>query len=267
MSFGVIKRARYDTAYDFEKITNAIEKAFQSTDFYNHLCENDRKNYYNYLRIMAKLGWPAYINGNSFFHSTIIDLYDAGNITELEDTIYNYYGALYLKELEEQFSVSSVIKKERLPLFHEAFLLHQLGYYYGTVAILVAQIIGITADIEEFLKRNNATYDQETLALIENFLGYTERKDIFRVMAAVTEGKSIDDEQQEYGFLLGYLRYKIFGSDMSKSDTEHHVNRNRLYHGAQLNYGTKEHSLKVILCVEALAWIAELIANNATKDT
>lgn len=51
----------------------------------------------------------------------------------------------------------------------------------------------------------------------------------------------------------------------SKKETEKHVNRNKLCHGAQLNYGTKEHALKTILCIDALAWIAEVIANSAAN--
>ena len=85
-------------------------------------------------------------------------------------------------------------------------------------------------------------------------------------MTAVLEGKSSDDLQGEYGYLLGYLRFKIFRTHMSKEDTEHHVNRNLLCHGAQLNYGTKEHALKVILCIDALSWVAEVIAKSLKTD-
>ena len=80
----------------------------------------------------------------------------------------------------------------------------------------------------------------------------------------VMEGKSLDDDQNEYGFLLGYLRFKTFRTHIPEKEMERHVNRNMLCHGVQLNYGTKEHALKTILCIDALAWVAEVIAKSIT---
>ena len=262
MIFNISKRDGRVVAFDIEKIAAAVEKALQSTSYYDHLTENEQKNYHDYVRIMAELDWPAYINGNPVFHQTVIDLYEESGAPGVESAIYDYYGALYLKDLEDQLSASNIIKEERLPLFHEALLLYQLGYYYGAVSILITQIIGITADIEKYLNENNASYDPKTLELIKKRYGFDHTNDTSRVMTAVVEGMSIDDDENEYGFLLGYLRFKIFRTHMPKAETEKHVNRHMVCHGTQLNYGTKEHALKVILCIDALAWVAEVISNN-----
>jgi len=141
-----------------------------------------------------------------------------------------------------------------------------LGYYYGAVAILITQVVGIADDIEKLLKRNNATYTPETLALLKDLCNPSSSNDASRVIKAVLEGKALDDEENEYGYLLGYLRYRLFDTHMSKEDRERHVNRNLVCHGAQLNYGTKEHALKVILCIDALAWVAEVIADNVSDN-
>ena len=262
MIFNITKRNGSVVAFDMEKIAAAVEKALQSTTYYDRLSEDEQENYHDYVRIMAELDWPAYINGDPVFHQTVIDLYEEKGASGVESAIYDYYGALYLKDLEDQLSASNIIKEERRPLFHEALLLYQLGYYYGAVAILITQIIGITADIERYLKDNNAAYDPKTLELIKRRYGFDHTNDTSRVMTAVVEGMSIDDDENEYGFLLGYLRFKIFRTHMPKVDTEKHVNRHMVCHGTQLNYGTKEHALKVILCIDALAWVAEVISNN-----
>lgn len=262
MIYSIIKRDGREVEFDIEKIAAAIEKAMQSTSYYDRLSDEEQENYHSYVRIMAELDWPAYINGDTIFHQMIIDSYESDGAPGVESLIYDYYGALYLKELEDQLSSSEVISKERLPLFHEALLLYQLGYYYGAVAILVTQIIGITADIEKFLKKNKASYDPKTFELIKKRYGFDHKNDTSRVMTAVVEGMSIDDDENEYGFLLGYLRFKLFRTHMQKADTEKHVNRHMVCHGTQLNYGTKEHALKVILCIDALAWVAEVISEN-----
>ena len=264
MNYCVMKRDGSTVEFDTKKIMEAIDKAWiASTDI--SFTEENKKNFHDYVRIMAEIDWPAYINGDPIFHSTIIDRYEIEGESGVAEEMYHYYDALYLKGLEEQLSASEVINQERLPLFHEALLLYQLGYYYGSVAILTPQIVGITADIEKFLKKNHASYDSETLALMKKRYGFYHTNDTSRVMTAVLEGKTLDDEQNEYGFLLGYLRFKTFHTHIPKKETEKHVNRNKLCHGAQLNYGTKEHALKTILCIDALAWIAEVIANSAAN--
>lgn len=258
----IIKRDGRVVEYDTKKIAAAILRACETLYTEEQYTDDELKNYHDYVRVMAEIDWPAYINGDPAFHQVVLDCYDAEGEGSVVSAIYEYYDALYLKNLEDQLSESLIIKKERLPLFHEAFLLYQLGYYYGVVAILINQIVGITADIEKFLKKNSAGYDPKTLELMENRYGVTPTSDKGRVMTAAVEGKSIDDDVGEYGYLLGYLRFKVFKSHLSKNETQKHTNRNLLCHGAQLNYGTKEHALKIILCIDALAWIAEVIADN-----
>ena len=141
MISSIIKRDGRVVLFDMEKIAAAVEKALQSTSYYDRLSDEEQENYHSYVRIMAELDWPAYINGDTIFHQMIIDSYESDGALGVEAAIYNYYGALYLKELENQLSSSEVIKSERLPLFHEALLLYQLGYYYGAVAILIAPIL------------------------------------------------------------------------------------------------------------------------------
>lgn len=262
MMYSVIKRDCSTMAFDIEKIAAAVEKALQATAYFDRLTAEEQENYHDYVRIMAELDWPAYLNGDPLFHQTIISRYESDGAQGVVSAIYDYYGALYLKDLEVQLSASKVINKERLPLFREALLLYQLGYYHGAVAILITQIIGITADIEQYLETNNASYDPKTLELIKKRYGFTHKNDTSRVMTAVVEGMVIDDDVNEYGFLLGYLRFKLFRTHMPENETTKHVNRHMVCHGTQLNYGTKEHALKVILCVDALTWVAQVISSN-----
>lgn len=264
MFTSIKKRDGCEVQYDVEKIAAAIARAMQSISYHDRLTDEERENYHRYVRIMAMLDWPAYINRDTAFHQMIIDAYSSDGSQGVESLIYDYYGVLYLKELEDQLSCAEVIKKERVTLLHEALSLYKLGYYYGSVSILVTQIIGITADIEEFLTKNKSAYDPKTLELIKTRYGFARKNDTGRVMTAVVEGMIIDDDENEYSFLLGYLRFKLFRTHMPKVETEKHVNRHMVCHGTQLNYGTKEHALKVILCIDALAWIAEVISENHT---
>ena len=238
----------------------AVECVFQAEAYRDQLHVN--KDYYMYVRIMAALDWPAYINGDTSFHQRILKCYEEEDLEGLEAEIYDFYDAQYLKDLEDRISGLNVIKIDRLPLIREALLLYQLGYYYGTVAVLITQILGITADIKKYLEKNNNSYSGETLELIKKRYGLNNQNDMSRVMTAVVESKLVDDEQNEYDFFLGYLRFIVFGNRVGPEETEKHVNRHMVCHGAQLNYGTKEHALKTILCVDSLVWVAEVIYSN-----
>lgn len=270
MSYSVITRLGHKIEFDIDKIARAVELAYQSTSSADQYTDDELENYHDYIRLLAELDWPAYMNGDSAFHELVLAAYKTNGVQGVENELYKYYGALYLKTLEEQMCNSVVINGDRLPLFHEAFLLYQLGYYYGAVAILITQLIGITADIEKYLKKNASSFDPTTIQLIHSRYGFNSTNDTSRVMTAVLEGKSLNDVQGEYNYLLGYLRCKIFRSNIPKAQRKEelskHPNRQYVCHGVQLNYGTKEHALKVILCIDALTWVAEVISDNITKN-
>lgn len=252
--------------FDIDKIVAAIASAQDDYCLSEAYTEQEQENYHKYIRILAEIDWPAYINGDSQFHEYVIEQYEESGQEGVINTIYQYYDALYLKNLEDQISESEVVDHNRAPLFHEAFLLYQLGYYYGAVSILITQLIGITADIEKYLKARNTSYDPVTLKKIQKKYGFQVKNDTARVMTAVLESKEIDDEQGEYGYLMGYLRFKIFRTKIPKMEIKEelakHPNRNLICHGVQLNYGTKEHAMKAILCIDALAWVAEVVAED-----
>lgn len=271
MDYTVIDRHGREVGFDIELIERAIVRILQSMSSNNQHADNDLENYHAFIRLLAELDWPAYLNEDRLFHQLVLDAYEAKGVEGVEAEIYNYYDPLYLKTLEDHLANSNVINQERIPLFHEAFLLYQLGYYYGTVAILITQIVGITADIEKFLKKHSAAYNPETLRLIHSRYGFDKQTDTSRVMTAVLEGKSLDDAQGEYNYLLGYLRCKVFRSNIPKSQRKEefskHPNRHYLCHGVQLTYGTREHALKSILCIDSLTWVAQAISDSITAET
>jgi len=111
MIFNVMHRNGSTIAFDTEKIMAAVEKALQSSSHNDSFTQEERQNYHSYVRILAELEWPAYINGDPIFHAAVIDRYETDGEKGVEDEIYRYYGALYLKDLEDQLSASLVIKK------------------------------------------------------------------------------------------------------------------------------------------------------------
>lgn len=249
-----------EIAFDMDKIAAAIEKAYQAEMAAER--EAEVEQYRKFIRVMRKLGWPAYLDGDTDFHGMIVDSFEDGRINEIEKMIYERYNHLYLVRLEERISESCVIKKERLSSLSEALLLYQLRYYHGAVAIITPQLIGIVSDLEKYMEEKSIEYNPVNIFEIESGCGLQLNSEKGRVLKAVLEGRNLNDEQGEYDCLTNYLRFKIFENRMSDEDTEHHVSRHLLSHGIQVNYGTRNHALRVIMCMDALVWITEVISDE-----
>ena len=258
------KSPRLVKVFDMTALQKAVQVSYERE--LEELTQKEQEKYREYIRVMAEIDWPAYINGDADFHATIVDKFINEGIDAVISEIYDYYDAVYLKGLETDIEELEIIRSDRLPLFHEAFLLYQLGYYYGAVSILLSQIVGITSDIEQYLKRNKKWYSPKTMELRNNRYRLNRESDSSRIITAVVEGKSLNEEQGEYNYLIGYLRFKIFAANLSEEEQRNHPSRNLVYHGAQLNYGTKEHAMKAILCIDALIWVAEVISDEDDEE-
>lgn len=267
--YQVAKRDGTIAEFDISKISLAIQKAFEATAADSYLewsTEEERDNYHKFVRIMAEFDWPAFLEYDSDLHDEIISCVENGDAEGMTNALYSHFDALFLKELEERFEKSAVIRSERLPAIREALLLYQLGYYYGAVAILITQMEGILSDIDEYIVRTGRAYDEKNLRLIDTRYKVSIKKEKGLVVKTLLEAKDIDGVAGEYDYLIGYLRVKVLGNKPSEEELSEHANRHEICHGRQCNYGSKEHALKIILCIDALEYVATVIADSATDD-
>lgn len=253
--------------FNISKIIEALQTALDHDyeESFAKWSADELENYRKFLLIMAELDWPAFLEGDTEFHSEIISLMEAADAEGIANALYEYYDPLFLKWVEDRFEESSVIIPDRLPVIREAFLLYQLGYYYGTVAILIPQIEGILTDIDAFISRSGRKYSEKNLKLIDTLYKVSKANEKGKVIKTLLEAKEIDSEGWEYDLLIGYLRMKILKDNLPEEELSKHPNRHAFCHGEQCNYGTKEHALKAILCVNALEYVASVIAESDGK--
>ena len=243
-----------------EITAEVIEKLSQSKTIpIFELSEDEKQNYHDFIRIMGEVGWPAFMDSDFDFHKKIIELHSYGLHSEIEEAIFEHYDAAYITYVLECLCESPIIKKERYPIFEEALSLYNLGYYYGCVALLMTQIAGMIKDIDNYVKQNENSFKPENEKLLSTRYGITKTKEKGRLIAILLEGKDENDEQGEYNYLIGYFRFKIFGDSLDTSELTTQSNRNMIFHGEQLTFGSKEQALKLILCVDALSWVAEIL--------
>lgn len=260
----IINRPNATSYFDIDKIVVDFMAICESKHYITEnekLSEDQQERYHQYIQIMSKIDWPAYLNRDTIFHLQIIEEYENTGKEGVVDLIYSYYDPAFLLSLENQLSCSEVIRAERFPILKEAFLLHHLGYYYGSVSILIPQIYGIISDINRYLRSIDEDYDPDTVEIVRKRYGYEYDNEISKIVTAVIEGEGIDNEREGYGYLANYFRFRIF-NDLSPKSAEHNPSRHMICHGRQLNFGTREHSLKTIICIDALATIADMIAED-----
>lgn len=251
---------KFNSEFNPERIVEAVIRSVPEREL--NMSELEMANYHDYIRIMAEIEWPAFLDGDSDFHEEIIRLYNEGLFDKIKETIYEHYDAVYIKDLQDQLEVSCVIKEGRIPILKEAFLLYHLGYFYGSVTLMMSQIIGIVKDIEDFLIRNGSSYNPKNEELLSSRYHVTKNSEKGKAILTLLEGKDLNDEQREYLYLIGYFRNKIFSNKLEGSDLTAQVNRNMIFHGEQLTFGSKEQAFKLILCIDSLCWIAEVLCNK-----
>lgn len=267
------KNKEFVVTFDADAIIQAILGSKTPID--TTMSKKERLTYYAYIRIMAELGWPAYNDGDVDFHERIVELVENERFDELEASIYDHYDAVYIKDLQELLEDIPLINKERLPVLKEAFMLYNLGYYYGSVTLLISQIVGIVKDIAAELWGKGMEFDDDHLRLLntrydldikEDNLKKHKLNEKAKALLALLEGHKYNDEEREYLYLIGYFRCKLFCDKLNDEDILHHANRNMIFHGEQISFGSKEQALKLILCVDALCCVAYVIHEELISE-
>lgn len=88
-----------EAEFDIESFLEAATRAVSEHAL--DISELEKINYHDYIRIMAEIEWPAFLDGDIDFHEQIIRLYNEGLFDKIEETIYNHYDAIYIKDLQE----------------------------------------------------------------------------------------------------------------------------------------------------------------------
>ena len=259
----VIKRDGHVMDYDRSVIAKAVE-IFCGTA--NVSQAEELENYRNYLRVMAELDWPAFFEYDPFFHKTILRCVEDNDMERLLLTLYERFDSAYLRDLERRLYASQVIVGQRMQPIREAFRLYRHKYYYGCGSILVDQMEGVIKDISEYVSTHTAGYSERTLDLVESRYKVTSRSEKGQVITALLEAQESSQILWEFDYMIGYFRMKFFGNRMTPEEWEENVNRHDVTHGNQCNYGTRDHALRLILCLDALVYVAEILSQDECDE-
>ena len=213
-----------------------------------------------YIQLLSELKWPVFLIDDEDLRQKIMDACkDENNAEQVLGIILAYCSDDFLNSVEESWNQCNVICEERKAVLSEALLMHKQGYYFSSVSILMCQLYGVASDIIELASENGLELDDEYKKYIaKHYKIKIEDKDkekgkLFQ-MTAMTDGGLL-----LWNAMANYLKNEILCSSESKKRWESQPLRNKICHGDQLNFGTKEHSLKAILVIDMLVQLAYAI--------
>lgn len=227
-----------------------------------------------YINLLIRLKWPLFLIGDDVLQKDILTACATRDDEDaVKKIVFTYCSDDFLKEIEDNWNSCEAISIERKPILSEAILMHKQGYYYASTSIIMCQLYGIVSDIVDLSKKNGLELDKEEKVDVSNYFEIDQEKldkEKYRwiQMVAMTDSGPI-----LWTVIVKYLLSEILCSSESKERWATQPLRNKICHGAQLNFGTKEHSLKAILSIDILIQLAyeiediiEIQRNNeATK--
>lgn len=211
-----------------------------------------------YYKSLLEYHWPLFCIDDVNFSQTFITL--AKNNAANEDItklVFDYCSNEYLEQLEQKWKNTDAINSARFPILSEALLTYKKDYFYTSTSTLVCQIYGIISDIISTTKQFHAELsesDQKEVLdqfEIEQKTLASEKGHMLQAIYRLSPKNYI-----KWCSLGQYLLNDVLCSSESKKRFETQPLRNKICHGVQLNFGTKEHALKSILIIDALITVA-----------
>jgi len=245
-------------AYDFEPMIKKFSEAIIPL---------------RYVHLLTELKWPLFLINDDHLREHILSECavnkDASVVREI---VFNYCDEGFFAALISDWNDCPVIKEERKPILSEAIRMHMQESYYASVSILMCQIYGIASDIVDLAKASGLELDNESKVFISEQFSIRledidkEKGKLIQMVAMTESGQLLWDS------MALYLKEEILSSSDSKQRWETQPLRNKICHGDQLNFGTREHSIKSILVVDMLIQLAyeinriSMINNESIKD-
>ncbi len=211
----------------------------------------------NFVMVLRKLKWPLFLEYDKNLQKQIIELYaEKGNdhlhAEKINAVIFNYCDDKFIKKTFDFWAKCGQVSELRLPILREALDMHLAERYYASTALLMCQLYGVVIEISHFAQENSIIISNENKRKIarhykmDDKLIDTEKGKFIQLSTLPNNGVLLWEATAEY------IQNEILCSSDSKIRWSQQPLRNKICHGEQLNFGTKEHSLKAILCIDIL---------------
>ncbi len=210
-----------------------------------------------YISLLERLKWPVFLIDDDALRQDILTACATQEDEEaVREIIFSYCSDDFLKAMEDDWNSCEAISAERKPILLEAMLMHKQGYYYASASMLMCQVYGVASDIMDLAKKNGLEIDDEEKDFVSEYFEI-KREDVDKEKGRLLQMTVMTESgMMLWNAMAKYLQSEILCSSESKKRWATQPLRNKICHGDQLNFGTKEHSLKAILTIDMLIQLA-----------
>lgn len=195
------------------------------------------------------------------FHliSQIRNLIDQGMDTpqKIQAVITNYYESNKFANLDKMTKMWNKDKyfNRRMHIIEPAIKAHKKKQYILSIPTLLPQIEGILLDITG---KKSESYDKWFKKIIEEYFPNT-LKEAYRVPLL-----NYTTDRKMYREIRGYFETDLFSKFLENENLtgDHVLQRHGILHGIHLDYASKENSLRALMVLDFVYWIAEARKRN-----
>lgn len=258
MTRAVVSAIQSDVVQNALRVGQEISRIIANCDFTPMLKKfSEALIPIKYIHLLERLKWPLFLINDEELRGQILSACAVDeNADTVKEIVFNYCDEDFFAALETDWFACPSIEEGRKPILAEAIQMHKQGSYYASVSTLMCQVYGIAADIDHLARENGLILDQEgkefTAEHFEVDIKYinNEKGRLLQTLMLTEAGMLLWDAMGDY------IKNVTLYSGKDYSHLENQPLRNKIGHGDQLNFGTKEHSLKAILTIDMMIQLA-----------
>ena len=216
------------------------------------------------VEILGRANWPMYLVDDEAVCSGLDAVSPNATDEELMDAVaeiaYSALGSGWLDEIRSRWEDHDELANGEKGVLTRALERHKNGDYEGCVALLMNLFEGLIekycpSEVKKLEGEQAEMFDlhADKLGLNPSHSGkgkarnLTNAKDKVLVMVLLSE-----NGWYTFQHAADYIVSVILTNTMNADIAEHNPLRNKICHGEQTEYGTKEHSLKAILVTDVM---------------
>lgn len=258
MNNAVVSVIQSDAIRAVINIGNRIAELVASVDFTPILKKFSEATIpFKYIGLLERVKWPVFLIDDDALRQDILTACaDREDEEAVREIVFSYCSDDFLKAMEDDWNSCEAISVKRKPILSEAMLMHKQGYYYASTSMLMCQVYGVASDIMDLAKKNGLEIDDDEKDFVSECFEI-KREDIDKEKGRLLQMTVMTESgMMLWNAMAKYLQSEILCSSESKERWATQPLRNKICHGDQLNFGTKEHSLKAILTIDMLIQLA-----------
>lgn len=231
-------------------------------------------HYSEIIYLLDNVGWPFFRFVEDSDYDIFKPILDEEDILTKKENVTKYIFDVcdmgFIKSILNDWLTSKIINKDRKKLFEEAIKCYQLELYAACVSLLSTQLGGVITDIYNYAKKNNIEIDKYFFCIlykefhpkdttsdneILNKMEYGEKNQLIALCCSDYEYCIV------WEIMIRYIINVIYISGKNDFDDSQPC-RNKICHGEQMNFNTKEHALKCILVLDLIINFSDNLLNN-----